>query len=212
MDQKKRIFIVGDFNTLALLLIPAGIAINYVGGLIVKTLGLPIFLDTIGTLIAGVIAGPWVGAATGLAHNLLFGLTVNPMAMPFAIVNVAIGLAAGFLARLGWFDKPLRVFFTGLVIAAVSVLTSVPINVLLFGGAAHGATGVIAGYLIAIGAGLWKAVFAVSIFSELGDKLISVFVAYGVYKALPASYLVRFPGFARPAASAQAQTATRPTG
>lgn len=207
MNENKHPFIVRDFNTLALVLIPIGIAINYVGGLVVRALELPVFLDTIGTLIVGIIAGPWVGAATGLIHNLLFGLTVNPMSLPFAIVNMALGLAAGFMARAGWFEKPIKVFFAGLVIVAVSVLTSVPISVWLFGGAAHGPTGVITGYLIAVGAGIWKAVFAVSIFRELADKLISAYVAYGVYKTLPARFLARFPGYTRTAAVSSVKAA-----
>jgi energy-coupling factor transport system substrate-specific component len=197
MDGKKPNLIIKDFNTLALLLIPIGISINYAGGLIVKTLQLPLFLDTIGTLIVAVIAGPWVGGLTGLLNNIIFGLTINPVSIPYGIVNLAIGLGAGFMAHAGWFEKPERVFFAGLVVVALAVGFSVPINVLLFGGAAHGSAGIISGYLIAIGTGLWKTVFAVSIFRELGDKLLSVFVVYGIYKLLPVSYLTKFPGYTR---------------
>jgi hypothetical protein len=49
-------------------------------------------------------------------------------------------------------------------------------------------------YLMAIGVGLWKSVFAVSIFREFFDKMISVFVAFFVVKALPPNFLRRFPG------------------
>lgn len=198
INLNKRISIISDFNTLALVLIPIGIAINYAGSLIVNSLQLPLFLDAIGTIMVGIIAGPWVGAATGLLHNLVFGLVFNPVMIPFAIVNLAFGLVAGFLARAGWFENPVKVIFAGLVIVAVAVLTSAPINVFLFGGIAHGSAGVFTGYLIAIGTGIWKAVFAVSFFRELADKVISAFVAYGIYKALPARYLSKFPGYIRP--------------
>ena len=197
MNEKKPVPILSDFNTLALVLIPIGIGINYVGGVLVKALQLPLFLDAIGTLIVGIIAGPWVGALTGLIHNILFGLTVDPVFIPYAIVNLAFGLAAGFMARAGWFEKPVKVFFAGLVIVAIAVGTSVPIDVLVFGGASQGVAGVFTGYLIAIGMGLWKAVFATSIFRELADKLLSAYIAYAIYKALPSRYLTKFPGYIR---------------
>jgi energy-coupling factor transport system substrate-specific component len=119
---------------------------------------------------------------------------MNPVMIPYAIVNLALGLVAGFLARAGWFENPVKVFFAGLVIVIVAVLTSVPINVFLFGGVAHGTAGLLTGYLIAIGTGIWKAVFAVSFLRELADKLISVYIAFGIYKTLPPRYLSKFPG------------------
>ena len=189
--------ILKDFNTLALVLIPIGIGINYVGGLLVKALQLPLFLDSIGTMIVGVIAGPWVGALTGLVHNIVFGLTVDPVYIPYSIVNLAFGLVAGFAARAGWFEKWYKVFLAGLVIVVVAVITTVPLDVILFGGAAQGAAGVIQGYLIAIGTGIWQTVATVTIFRELADKMLSVFITFFIYKALPARFLVKFPGYIR---------------
>ncbi len=194
MDSPKHSSVVANFNTLALLLIPVGIGINVVGSSIVRALQLPLFLDSIGTLLVGVIAGPWVGAVTGLVHNLVLGIILNPMMIPYAVVNLSFGLVAGFLARAGWFENPVRVFFAGLVVVVVAVLTSAPINVFVFGGAAHGAAGLLTGYLIAIGTGIWKAVFAVSFFRELADKLLSVYIAFFIYKALPPRFLNKFPG------------------
>jgi energy-coupling factor transport system substrate-specific component len=195
VTTKKETPILRDFTTLALVLIPIGIGINYVGGLINKLLALPLFLDAIGTLVVGVIAGPWVGAVTGLIHNIVFGLTVDPVFLPYAVVNLAFGLAAGFMARAGWFKVWYKVFYAGLVIVAVAIITGVPIDVIFFGGVQQGAVSALAwSYLMAIGVGVWKAVFAVSIFRELADKFISVFVTYFIIKALPPTFMRKFPG------------------
>jgi energy-coupling factor transport system substrate-specific component len=192
---KKPISILRDFTTLALVLMPIGIGINYVGGLINKMLALPLFLDSIGTIIVGIVAGPWVGAVTGLIHNIVFGLTVDPVFLPYAIINLSFGIAAGFMARAGWFSKWYKVFYAGLVIMAIGIVEGVPIDVFFFGGVQQGAASALAWtYLMAIGVGLWKSVFAVSLFRELGDKMISVFVAYFVIKALPPTFLRKFPG------------------
>lgn len=50
-----------DFSLMASLLIPVAVGINFTGFGIVKLLGLPIFLDSIGTVFISLIAGPWVG-------------------------------------------------------------------------------------------------------------------------------------------------------
>ena len=50
---------------IALVFVPVGIGINIVGGLLATTFKLPVFLDTIGTILAAAILGPWWGALTG---------------------------------------------------------------------------------------------------------------------------------------------------
>ena len=196
--MKKQTPVLSDFNTMAILLIPIGVAINYAGALIVRTLQLPIFLDTLGTLLAGVIAGPWVGATTGILTNVLTGVTSNPRSLPFLVVNMALGLAAGFMAQAGWFERGRTVFLAGLVLLAVGVVLSAPIVVFVFGGVPDSAgAALIWGTLMAIGMGLWKSVLATSFLRELVDKLIAVYIVFGVYKSLPRRTLLMFPGYKR---------------
>ena len=52
-----------DFTTRTLVLIPIAIAINIAIGELVVRLKLPIYLDSIGTVLVGAIAGPWAGAS-----------------------------------------------------------------------------------------------------------------------------------------------------
>ena len=47
-----------DFSMVAMLTIPIAVAINVVGDQIVQLLKLPIFCDTIGTILMGMLAGP----------------------------------------------------------------------------------------------------------------------------------------------------------
>ena len=97
----------GQFSTRVLALIPVAIAINIVLGYTVQTvLKLPIYLDSIGTILVGVLAGPIAGAATGAASNLIWqyapgigGGTIGP----FAITAAVIGLLAGVWGYLGVF-------------------------------------------------------------------------------------------------------------
>ena len=54
-----------EFSTRTLVLIPIAIVINIVIGELTVRLKLPIYLDSIGTVLVGAIAGPWAGALTG---------------------------------------------------------------------------------------------------------------------------------------------------
>src|SRR5256885_2403956 len=82
-------------NTLAIVLIPVCIAIDWAGHAIASTLKLPLFLDSIGTVLGGLLAGPWVGGLAGLITNFISSGTVDPIAAPYSVISLAIGIAAG---------------------------------------------------------------------------------------------------------------------
>lgn len=48
-----------DFSTITLVLIPVAIAINIAVGQIIYTLKILLYLDSIGTVLVGVLAGLW---------------------------------------------------------------------------------------------------------------------------------------------------------
>src|SRR6478672_9824488 len=95
-----------DFTTSVLSLMPVAIAINIAVGSIAVALRLPIYLDSIGTVLVGALAGPWAGALTGILSNLIWSILpipggAGPSAAFFAPVAGVIGLMAGFWASRG---------------------------------------------------------------------------------------------------------------
>ena len=129
-----------DFTTLTLTLIPVAIVINIVVGQIVQNvLKLPIYLDSIGTVLVAILAGPLAGALTGVLSNVLWGVIFStPVVIPFALTAAAIGLMAGFLAQLGWFKRELPlaqgltyVVIVGAVLILLQAINSGPIGLAL---------------------------------------------------------------------------------
>src|SRR5205807_9939473 len=49
-----------------IILIPAAIGLNFTGHALATELKLPLFLDSIGTVLSALLAGPWVAAGVGL--------------------------------------------------------------------------------------------------------------------------------------------------
>ena len=122
-----------DLSTSVIALMPVAIAINIAVGSIVSLLKLPIYLDSIGTVLVGVLGGPWAGALTGLLSNLIWSLLpvpggAGPVNAFFAPVAAVIGLMAGFWGARGVFqlraDDPrvgsFLALFAGFVVAALT--------------------------------------------------------------------------------------------
>ncbi|MGH2462997.1 MAG: hypothetical protein ACRDFZ_05140 [Candidatus Limnocylindria bacterium] len=116
-----------QFTLRVIVLMPFAIAINIVlGQTVAAALKIPIYLDSIGTILVGVLAGPIAGAATGFLANILWSYVIPPPfqyppAAAFAVVAAVIGIAAGLAGRWGLM-RPRTNRSTGqLVIAGVLV-------------------------------------------------------------------------------------------
>jgi energy-coupling factor transport system substrate-specific component len=97
-----------DFTTATLSLMAVAIAINITVGSLTALLRLPLYLDSVGTVLVGALAGPWAGALTGLLSNLVWSLLpipggAGPATAFFAPVAATVGLLAGFWASRGVF-------------------------------------------------------------------------------------------------------------
>ena len=100
--------IAAQFGTRTIVLMPIAVAINIIlGATVANALKLPIYLDSIGTILVGALAGPVAGALTGFLTNTLWTYVVPPPfqngpAAAFGIVAVVIGVIAGLVGRAGW--------------------------------------------------------------------------------------------------------------
>ena len=176
---------------LALLIIPVGVAVNFVGGQLASILKLPMYLDTIGTIFASMLCGPWVGAVTGALTNIVTGIA-NPVNFAFIPVNVLAGLVTGFLARGKMFSVWWKWIVSMLIMAAVSIVSSAPIVVLVYGGVTGSGTSIITAAAMAAGANIWAAFFGTEGIFTVRDGVIW-FISCGlVIKVIPPRTLIKF--------------------
>jgi len=180
-----------DFSLMAILLIPVCVAINIVCGQLVGALKLPIYLDSIGTVLSAILAGPWVGAVTGLLSNVINGV-FDPSYLPYTIVSIAIGLVAGFMARKQWFVSPWKVAVAGIVISLVATVIGSPITAYVYGGVTGSGNTFITGLLMATGENLITAVTTSVLFSNLVDKILTAYIAYFIVQVIPVRLLSKF--------------------
>ena len=187
--HKKKLWAL-NFSAHMLLLLPASIGINYIGKLFAQLLRLPLWLDSIGTLLASMLGGPIIGAVSGLLNNVLYGLLLDPVSFVYGLTSVAMGLLVGVLSYRGFLDNWRKVLIMGALVAAASAVVSAPLNIVFWGGE----TGIFWAddfFNAASAAGLaaWGLSFLAELAVDLPDKIISIFISYGIYKALPKNIL-----------------------
>lgn len=185
--------IKNNFNTQTWVLIPIAIAINIAIGQIVLLLKLPVFLDSIGTVLVAVLCGPWAGALTGALSNVIWGIAIDPGAFPWWPVAAMIGYMAGRMAQWGFFKTWWKVVVTGFVVALTAAIVSTPIAVYLFGGITASGSSFITAYLLQTGQGIWSAVVSTSFLTEPVDKITTAMLAFAIIQGLPKRTIGGYP-------------------
>ena len=175
-----------DLGSVGLVMIMGSLGLNFAGHAIAVTFHLPVFLDSTGTVLAGVIAGPWVGGSVGFISNLVSSNTIDPIAAPYGIVSFAVGFAAGLSRYLNWQKRASGWVALWLVCAAIAAVMSLPINFIVNGGR----SGVGSGdsiYAALYGAHLPRvlAAFIGEAVVDFPDKLITVVTALLIAQGLP---------------------------
>jgi energy-coupling factor transport system substrate-specific component len=181
-------------NPRLLALIPTCVALNVVLGRIVSELALPIFLDTVGTVVATALAGPVAGIITGLTSQGLTALTSGQMMwLAFAPIQVLIALVAAAGARRGGFAGPANALPWGALCGLLGGMVSAVISYSFFGGVTSTGVTALNALLRYFEVGLATAVTISSIFADVLDKALTFAFAGAVLRALPTRLASRFP-------------------
>ncbi len=175
-----------------LALIPVAVAINLALSAAVDAVGLPLFLDTTGTILTTALAGPAVGITAGALTSVTNSLR-NPTFLPFVAVQVIVALYAWAAARAGLFRSLRTAVPTGLGLGVIAAATSTPISYLVFGCSTTGGIALMTALGKALGFSPLGACFFGSFVSDFGDKAVTFALVATVLHALPRRTAARFP-------------------
>ena len=155
-------------------------------------LGLPVYLDTLGTVLAAALAGPAAGVLTGVLSQMVRSLLESFIWLPFALVQIMIALLAGLAAARAGFRSTATAIAWGALAGLIGGATSAVISYLVFKGVT--ATGVTAVTTVLAGAGLSRAqaVTAASIGTDLLDKVLVFLLVGAALRSLPMRIAGRF--------------------
>jgi energy-coupling factor transport system substrate-specific component len=177
---------------LTVFLIPIGIAVNFIGGQIILLLKLPLYLDSVGTIVVGALCGGIPGAIVGAISNALNAIT-NPTTLAYIWLNILFGLLAGFLAKKGVFRSLWKTMVASIGFALIGGGLGSTITILMFGGLGAGATGAITGMLMTMGFSVQAGAFISELFADLLDKIPTMIIVFFILKSIPVRTLVKLP-------------------
>ena len=168
-------------------IIALAIALNVVGGQIALLLHLPVYLDSIGTILIAVIYGPFYGILPPLLYGMVMGFTLDIYSLYFMPVGIILSLTTGIVSRA--LNLQGRLIVPGaLIITIPGTITSALITALLFGGITSSGSTVIVQILNKAGMGLTASVFVVQILTDYLDRLISLALVAALLRAIPARF------------------------
>lgn len=176
-------------------LIAFGAALNIVIGQMAQLIKLPLYLDSVGTVLIACVIGPVAGMITGAFANLTLGFFFNYAFIFFIPVTAVIGLYSGIVARLGAFKKWYTALLSGAGQGILAAITSAPIAAFMFGGVTMGGTDFLVLYFRAIGKSIVESVFLQGLAADPVDKSISFIIVFALLTRIPRPILLRLPGY-----------------
>lgn len=168
-----------------LALIPFAAAFNIVLGQLIGFSGIPLYLDSVATILVAILAGPTAGVLTGITTNLAWGLTINPTTIPFAAGAATIGLLAGLAGQYGLHKKLWAMLTAGFTTGIVAAFLGAPIAAFVYGGGQGVGTGSVVAALQAAGNSLLQATTFQSLLSDPLDKTVAFLLVFLILKGIP---------------------------
>lgn len=148
------------------------IALNIIGAYIALCLKLPVYLDSMGTILAGALLGPWYGVAAGMGGAFISGITSDVYALYFMPAGMITGFMAGVLFKTSAF-RGIKLPFGIAALTLPGTLVSSCISAYVFGGVTSSGSSIIVQGLKHLGCNLVVSAFVVQIVTEYADRFIS---------------------------------------
>lgn len=168
------------------------IALNVLGAQLALAFNLPVYLDSLGTILASMIGGYIPGIVVGYLTNLINSLFSNT-AIYYGIINVLIAIVTAYLTQRGWFRRlPMALVAILIITLITGILGSI---VEFFLGGAHLGDTLAASFaqqLYATGSfDAFGAQVVADLFINLVDKMLVVLFAMLIWNMLPEEQLAK---------------------
>ena len=193
------------FTTPRLVAIALCAALNFAIGNVVYLVKLPIYLDSIGTILCALLLFPDRMAAiccafiAGFIGVILSGLVINPFLPWFTFSVLAIVLVSALLtanATDTFRAQPLAVpafagwvVLCGVVTGVVAAIVSAPVVAYLFGGVTGSGSAFVVAFFLTAGQKLLQSTLYAGFTTEPVDKTLQVLLAALLYRATPQDFI-----------------------
>ena len=169
-------------TTTAVCFLALAAALNLVGGFIALSLRLPIYLDSIGTMLAATLLGPICGMLPGLVSGLVSGFTSDIYALYYIPVQLLTGIVFRKMQPRKW-----RLIPAAALISIPGTVVSSTITAVVFGGITSSGSTILVQLLSHTGLSMTASVCVVQALTDYADRVLSLMLTVAVMAAIPSS-------------------------
>lgn len=167
-----------------LCMLAMAVCLNVAGSQISLVLRLPIYMDSIGSVLAGAMLGPVWGAVPSLVSSILMGMTTDIYALYFAPSGILVGMITGILAQKQLLRRLPRVV-SAFIIAFPGIAISAVICANVFNGVTSSGSTLLVQLLARTSLGMTGSAFVVQFVTEYPDRLIGLCLVLYFLNVLP---------------------------
>ncbi|MFO7849216.1 MAG: hypothetical protein R6V67_04570 [Spirochaetia bacterium] len=161
-----------------------GIGNGTIGVINTHIIGLPLFMDTIGTLISTAVFGLWPGIVTAVTTHmlseLLRGITGADFTLPWIICSSSSVITLAILIRHNMFETFFHAVIATILITLVNSITGAFVAIVFFSGVTIHPVDYITTAFLSVGQSFFTSAFWARIPINLIDKGIAVFITFGL--------------------------------
>jgi len=192
------------FTTPRLVAIALCAALNFAIGNMVYLIKLPVFLDSIGTILCALLIFPDRRAAIACAFiagfiGVVLSVVINPFLPWFTLTVLAIALVSALLTARAtdtFRARPLpvpafvgKVVLYGVITGIAAAIVSAPVVVYLFGGVTGSGSGFVVAFFLKTGQQLMNSALLAGFATDPIDKTLQVLLAALLYRATPQEFI-----------------------
>lgn len=166
------------------------IALNMAGSFIALTLKLPIYMDSIGTILIAALLGGKYAIITGISSSLVSGMTFDIYSLYFAPVQITTGYFSAMMFNKNLLNG-IKTFIGTLMFSIPTSIVSATIAAYVFGGITSSGSSYIVQILSTFNIPIVVSVFITQIITDYGDKLFAVLIVLAILKVIPKDIKVK---------------------
>ncbi len=177
---------VNRYLIFQILFYTATIAINFFLPRLMSALGLPLYLDSIGILLASVLGGYLPGILVGYLNNII-NMSGNPGNAYYVVLSTMIAASAAWFGKKGYFEKFGKALLTIPVFAFIGGVLGSILTWLLYGfGMGEGISAPLARTLLSSGRlSIFWAQMLSDVLIDIVDKSITVILVFIILRLIP---------------------------
>ena len=181
-------------TTLKQCVMALAVVLNAVCAFMALTFQIPIYLDSIGTVLIGSLLGPVYGGVTGLLSGALIGLTYDVYSLYYIPAQILTGCMAGLIYRK---TRCMQSKAMPLGVLGISIPTSIAgsiVTAFVFAGLTSSNSTYLVLLMNRMGVGLTMSCFIVQMITDFLDEMVSSLVTNMLLKSMSSDMKTKIRG------------------